>query len=640
MSDDDAINIPVGIFEPNRERVTLETGSLVQRGDTVYRIAQVLDFQSILGIDVETGRSTVLAVADLRPVATDKERAAAPDLTEIADIDWREAERRFAAIQPLLGRQQVGRIEVAGRSKEIGVDTATLYRWLQRYRATESVVALIPKKRGWRTGRRRIPAFAEGVIEEVIRDFYLTGQRSSAQKAVIEVLRRCEQRGIDAPSPSTIRARLRAIPERERLRGRGYKEKAKNKFLPAAGNFPNADYPLAVVQIDHTPADIILVDDIHRKPIGRPWITLAIDVYSRMVVGYYLSFDPPSETSVAMCVAQAILPKEEWLLLHKVEAQWPVWGMPRMIHVDNGSDFRSDNFKQSCLAYGINLEFRPVKQPRYGGHIERALGSLLKEIHDLPGTTFSSIKDKEGYDPEKHATMTKTEFEEWLVTLICKIYHERRHSTIGMSPLRKWEIGIFGNGEDQGVGLPPRPADRLTVLLDFLPSFRRTIQTFGVTIEGMTYYAEALRPWINAEDKEAPGKKREFVFRRDPRDISAVWFRDPSLNQYFKIPFANQSLPAMSVWEYDQAKEKLRREGAKALNDVQILHAVTELRGKVEEATERTKKARRQAQRRREHEKNISPAAPILPVRSTPPMPPIASLGLLDVDTEDFGDIA
>ncbi len=640
MSDDDAINIPVGIFEPNRERVTLETGSLVQRGDTVYRIAQVLDFQSILGIDVETGRSTVLAVADLRPVATDKERAAAPDLTEIADIDWREAERRFAAIQPLLGRQQVGRIEVAGRSKEIGVDTATLYRWLQRYRATESVVALIPKKRGWRTGRRRIPAFAEGVIEEVIRDFYLTGQRSSAQKAVIEVLRRCEQRGIDAPSPSTIRARLRAIPERERLRGRGYKEKAKNKFLPAAGNFPNADYPLAVVQIDHTPADIILVDDIHRKPIGRPWITLAIDVYSRMVVGYYLSFDPPSETSVAMCVAQAILPKEEWLLLHKVEAQWPVWGMPRMIHVDNGSDFRSDNFKQSCLAYGINLEFRPVKQPRYGGHIERALGSLLKEIHDLPGTTFSSIKDKEGYDPEKHATMTKTEFEEWLVTLICKIYHERRHSTIGMSPLRKWEIGIFGNGEDQGVGLLPRPADRLTVLLDFLPSFRRTIQTFGVTIEGMTYYAEALRPWINAEDKEAPGKKREFVFRRDPRDISAVWFRDPSLNQYFKIPFANQSLPAMSVWEYDQAKEKLRREGAKALNDVQILHAVTELRGKVEEATERTKKARRQAQRRREHEKNISPAAPILPVRSTPPMPPIASLGLLDVDTEDFGDIA
>ena len=84
---------------------------------------------------------------------------------------------------------------------------------------------------------------------------------------------------------------------------RGQKEKAKNKFTPTAGQFPNADYPLAVVQIDHTPADIILVDDQHRLPLGRPWITLAMDINTRMVVGYFLSFDPPSETSLSMCVS-------------------------------------------------------------------------------------------------------------------------------------------------------------------------------------------------------------------------------------------------------------------------------------------------------------------------------------------------
>jgi hypothetical protein len=37
-----------------------------------------------------------------------------------------------------------------------------------------------------------------------------------------------------------------------------------------------------VVQIDHTLLDIILVDDLHRLSIGRPWITLAIDVFSRI----------------------------------------------------------------------------------------------------------------------------------------------------------------------------------------------------------------------------------------------------------------------------------------------------------------------------------------------------------------------
>src|SRR5690606_38922356 len=106
---------------------------------------------------------------------------------------------------------------------------------------------------------------------------------------------------------------------------------------------------------------------------------------------------------------------------------------------------------------------RPVKQPRYGGHIERVLGSVLTEIHTLPGTTFSSIKDKEGYDPAKHASMTKSEFEVWLVTFICKVYHERLHTGIGMAPRTKWDIGIFGNAETQGIGLPPRPANRLSV---------------------------------------------------------------------------------------------------------------------------------------------------------------------------------
>jgi len=626
-------------FAPSRQRLVLRIGEYVRKGDAVFRITQILDFDSVIAVDVVSGKSELLSIADLRSADADIP-AFRGDLEEIADEDWKEARRRYAAIAPLVDRRIIGRDDAVKRAEEVGIDVATLYRWLKRYRSVGSVLALIPQKRGWREGRTRIPPFAEAIIEEVIHDFYLTSQRPTAQKAVIEVMRRCRERGIEPPSPGTVRARLNRIPERDRLRGRGYKEKAKNKFLPAAGSFPNADFPLAVVQIDHTPADIILVDDLHRKPIGRPWITLAIDVYSRMIAGYYLSFDPPSETSVAMCVAHAILPKDEWLLLHKVDAKWPVWGIPKTIHVDNGADFRSDNFRQSCLAYGINLEFRPVKQPRYGGHIERALGSLLKEIHDLPGTTFSSVKDKDGYDPEKHAAMTKTEFEEWLVAFICKVYHERLHTGIGMSPRKKWEIGIFGNAETQGIGLPPRPEDRMSVLLDFLPSFRRTIQTTGVAIDGMNYYAEALRPWVNAEDPDNPGKKREFIFRRDPRDISAVWFKDPVLGQYFKIPFADQSLPAMSVWEYEQAKKRLRQEGIKSVNEVQILRAITEMRNMVDDAKEKTKKARRQAQRRAEHEKKVSPAAPIPARHAPPPEQKPVSEQLLDSDIVGFGDIA
>ena len=642
MNDNDEFIMPNEAFEPIRERVTIDVGALVQQGEFVYRIAQVLDFESIIGIAVETGRSVPLRIGDLRPVsgAQEANRPVMQDLAEIADEDWRVAEQRFAAIKPLVDRHQVGREEAERRAKEVGVDPATLYRWLQRYKAYEVITALIPRKRGWKEGKGRIPLHADEVIEQIIKDFYLTPQRPTAQKTITEVQRKCLERGIKAPGPSAIRARISKVTEKESLRGRGFKEKAKNKFLPAAGNFPNADFPLSVVQIDHTPADIILVDDVYRKPIGRPWITLAVDVCSRVVTGYYLSFDPPSETSVAMCVAHSCLPKDEWLLLHNVDAQWPVWGIPKTIHVDNGADFRSNNFQKSCTTYGIHLEFRPVKQPRYGGHVERIIGTILKEIHDLPGTTFSSIKDREGYDSEKNATMTKSEFETWLVTLICKVYHQRMHSGIGMTPLRKWEIGIFGNAEVQGIGLPPRPADRMTILLDFLPSFQRTVQTFGVTIDGMSYYAEALRPWINAENRET-GKKQECIFRRDPRDISTILFFDPMLKQYFKIPFADQALPAMSIWEYQQAKERLKKEGAKSVNEHQVLRAITELRSHVEDSKEKSKAARRQAQRRKEHEKKVSPAAPLPTQQTKPPVVPPALLsGLIEGDIDTFGDIA
>ncbi len=641
--DDPNIEIQNEKFEPMRKRVDIQIGAFVQSGNVIYRIAQVLDFESIIGINVDSGRSTSLLIGDLRPLENDTSdvKLLSVDIAEIADEDWRIAEERFAAIKPLVNIYGYGRSDVEARAKETGVNTATLYRWLKKYNAYGAVSGLVPKKRGWKQGNSRIPAFAEEVIEEVIQDYFLTEQRPKAQKAITEVQRRCQQRGIESPSPNAIRMRLNNISEKIRLRGRGYKEKAKNKFVAMPGTFPNADYPLAVLQIDHTPADIILVDDVYRRPIGRPWITLAMDIYSRMITGYYLSFDPPSETSVAMCVSHSILSKEEWLLLHKVDSEWPVWGIPKTIYVDNGADFRSNNFQQSCLMYGINLEFRPPGRPHYGGHIERVLGTLLSEIHDLPGTTFSSIKDKEGYDPEKNATMTKTEFEEWLVTFICKIYNQRLHTSIGMSPMRKWEIGVFGNSETTGIGVPPRPADRHTVLLDFLPSFKRTVQKFGVTIDGLSYYAEALRPWINAEDPDHSGKKKKLIFRRDPRDISTVWFFDPTLCQYFKIPFADQGLPSMSVWEYQQAKEKLKIEGAKSVNEHQILHTITELRGKVDDAKEKTKKARRQAQRRKEHEKNISPAKPN-PTEKVENNDILVSsdLDLIDGEIDPYGDIA
>lgn len=597
----------------HRERINLEINELIQSEGNIYRITEFLDFQTLIAKSVETGRSSVLRLDQIYPLSSLHHEQIPEkvqiDIEEIADEDWKLANTRYDIIQPLLEKETIGRNDVQTRSQEIGVSVATLYRWLNRYRSSNTLSSLIPMSRGWKKDRTRLATETETLIDEVIQSFYLTHQRPTQQKAVLEVLRLCQLKKIPPPGASAIRQRILRISEKNRLKGRGFKEKAKNKFSPVPGQYPGADYPLSVIQIDHTPVDIILVDDIHRKPIGRPWLTVAIDVYSRMVTGYYLSFDPPSGTSVAMCIAHSIIPKEEWLRLHKIDSEWPVWGFPNMVHVDNGADFRAENFRQSCLMYGIHLSFRPVKTPRYGGHIERLLGTFMNEVHDIPGTTFSSVKDREGYDSEKNAIMTMSEFELWLLKSICKIYHHRTHNSIGMPPLKKWEIGIFGNADTEGIGMPARPANKFTIMLDFLPAYRRTVQTFGVTIEGITYYTDALRFWINASDPETQ-KKKQLIFRRDPRDVSFIWFFEPKLKEYFKVPVANQAWPSLSVWEYRQAKDRLKQKGYSKHNDHDLLMAITELRNDIEASKEKTKKARRLAQRRREHEKKITPATP------------------------------
>lgn len=627
-------------FVPDRARLSLERNAFVRYGEDVYRINQVLDFKTVVGINVYSGRAAALPVDALKPVAQERLDGLYInyDTESISEEQWEIAKTRYEAIEPLLGNVVRTKAEIKARALLYEVDTATIYRWMDRYKSWGELLALIPRKRGWQSGNARISAETDALIEEVIRDYYLSKTRPTVSKAVGEFRIRAEARGIPMVSESTIRQRISRVSDKQFLRGRGFADKARNSYTPSPGAFPGADFPLAVVQIDHTPIDVMVVDDVHRKSIGRLWLTLAIDVHSRMITGYYLAIDAPSVISVAMCVAHSIIPKEEWLIAHGIEGDWPVWGFPRILHSDNGADFRSESLRRSCSNYGIENRFRPVKRPKYGGHIERLLGRFMQEVHGLPGTTFSNIQEREGIDSDAQAALTVSEFEVWLVREILK-YNAHYHSKIFMSPMHKWNIGIFGGrDETPAIGLPPRPADPFTIQRDFLPAYERTIQHYGVELD-VTYYSEALRPWINAKDES--GKTRKFIFRRDPRDISQLWFYDPHLKQYFKIPVANQSFPATSVWEFRAAKKQAIEQGLAHIDENLIKRLILENRELVATAQVNTKKTRRIAQRQKIHQKNKTPAVPSVSATPVEHIAPVAHgfLGLLDDSDDVFEEI-
>lgn len=585
-----------------------EPGQVVQSGHRVYKITHLVSIDSVFAIDVETNESTRLRIDSLEPVEPDEERddvapVADRDLLLYSEKEWEQAQRRFQAIKLLLDNPLRTRADAEAIAKQHGVHTATLYKWLKTYQEAGHVSALVPTKRGRRTGTKMLQVEREKLISTVIDDEFLTKQRKRPQDVVDEVLRRARLAKIEAPHPNTIRNRIRTLPVAETLRRRGHREIARNQYEPVRGQFPNADFPLAVVQIDHTPADIILVDDVHRQPIGRPWLTFAIDVHSRMIVGMHVTFEKPSSTSVAMCISQAICPKREYLAELGVSGEWPVWGTMNVIHCDNAKEFRGAVLERACDEYAIDLQWRPVLRPHYGGHIERYMGTMANQIRKWPGATFSNPTQRKGYDSEGQAALTLREFEYLVVEFIVNVYHQRNHSELGMPPRKKWELGILGDATKPGVGIPPVPSDPARLQLDFMPFYERSVQQYGIQIECINYYDPVLDPYINSADLENPKKRRSFLIRRDPRDISKVYFFDPLSKSYYPIPYRDMGHPAMSAWELKEVQRVLKEQGRSHIDEHAIFDALGRMRNVVEQSVHKTKAARRQATR-------IPPKAP------------------------------
>ena len=580
----------------DRSRVEIKVNQFVNVDNTTYKITQLINFEEVIGINIDTKRAKRLLIKDIKPINPNSINAnniVHSDLNDIDESQYEKAKQRYKDIEPILKKQK-NRQEIEEYSKEIGVHFTTLYRWVERYKSTGTLLGLISKTPGQAEGEKRINTYAEHIMREVIESYYLTPQKPSVQSVIYKVFSECKKRDIQAPSKNTIRNRIKDITEYEKLKKQGSRSIARTKYEPAPGKF-EADHPLQLIEVDHTPVDIILVDDATRQSIGRPWITVAIDIYSRMIVGYYLSMNAPSVTSVGMCISNSILPKDEILLKHDVNSNWNVWGFPETIHVDNGADFRADAIKNAGLAYGINIEFRPVGRANFGGHIERVIGTLMSAVHNLPGSTFSNIQQRGEYDSDAHASMTFQEFEKWLLTFITKIYHKRTHSSIDMSPEQQWEEGIFG--EDSIVGLAPKPTNNISIFIDFLPFFTRTVQKNGVNIDGLNYYDHILRSKIHQYDDKDKKRKKQFIFKRDPRDISYVWFYEDSTQEYFKIPLADQSIPSMTLWEFETIKSKIKEKGTQRINQDAILEAYEELHQQISSSIKKSKKARRENQK-------------------------------------------
>ncbi len=531
---------------------------------------------------------------------------ATPDLTDVPADAWREARRRHEVIRVLADTPERTRADAVGAAEALACSLSLVYRLLARYLADPRVTSLLPGRRGRRHGQLLLSNDVDEVVRTTIGDVYLSRQRPRVSDVVIEIQRRCRVLGLPRPSRKAISLRIGRRAPAEVLAKRSGRKAARDRFAPATGSLV-APWPLALVQIDHTLVDVIAVDSVTRRPIQRPWLTIAIDVHSRCVAGFHLALEPPSATSVALCVAHAALPKAGWLMARDVAGEWPVQGVPERLHLDNAKEFHSEALKRGCEQYSIAVDYRPVRTPHYGGHIERLIGTMMGKVHLLPGTTFSDVRAKGDWKPDNTAAMTLDEIERWLAHAIVGVYHRDLHRGIGVTPLAAWERGILGDGDVPGRGAPTAVADPRRFLIDFLPIERRLVRREGVSLHSISYWSDVLRTWV--------GERERMIVRYDPRDLSRIHLLAPD-GRYYDLSYSDLRRPAISLWEHRLALRRLREEGRAGVDEDAIFAAIEAMRGIADKASAESKIARRQRERRRRLD--TRPIEQPQPVKSEP----------------------
>jgi putative transposase len=584
------------------KKLPLQPGSTVYYNHMQAEITKAVDLSSVMIQLVSSKEKMIVPIQDLRSEQDEnshKEKDHPNHLIGYTDKQWEEAKKRLNIIKPLLHPHRTTD-EVEKIAIQHNIHRSTIYRWIELYEKAGELLVLVPKytERGGK-GRKRINPETELVIENVINDLYLHKQKLTPKQIYIEIKRKCLNAGIHVPHENTIRNRIKTIPDKQIFKTRESRRNAEKLYGNKDGKFPSGDTPLEVVQIDHTPIDLLIVDEQYREPLGRPTLALAIDVYSRMIVGFHISLESASYFTASQCISQLILPKEKVLRDLDVKGEWNVWGIPKVIHMDNGSEFRNKEMEKTCENFGITLEWRPVARPQFGAHIERLIGTSMKKVHELPGTTFSNIQERGEYKSEKEAALTLTEFERWFCEYVVNVYNKTIHSGIDMTPEKKYEIGIFGDEHTVGRGYPERIMDEESLRLAFLPSVERTIQQAGVSVDKIFYYHDVLRKWIKAKDKY--GKGRKFTFKIDPRDISRIWFYDPEIKDFFPIPYRNVTYPHISRWELNKIKQYLAKKHIKDYDESVIFAAYDKMNHIQNEAQQKTKSARRAQEAKRIH---------------------------------------
>jgi len=495
---------------------------------------------------------------------------------------WEIAARRLKVINPLLelSIKELKRNKIEDNG--IKIQWFTAYDWVLKYRAAQGDIrSLLPDSS--KSGRKKCDLEPFGQeLWEYGKAAYLKRERKSIQGAynTMQAYAFSLKKGTECMSYSSFYRRIQELHGKEVATKRIGQRNAEKDFELTESEFPHADFPLQSVQIDHTPIDVLVVDEENRQVTERPYITVAFDSFSRCILGYHVTYNDPSRLSIAMTLLNCVQDKTD--SIQKIQEQFPdldektvnlienskwrdVYGLPYTLHMDNGSDFRSHDVRLFGISYKVHLHYRAVKKPQHGAYVERFLGTLNNRLHSVAGTTYSNTVEKREYPSEKRATYTIKELDARILSEIL-FYHEDYHQQIRMPPIRKWQDAFERNGTEPALTRNLSHINFPFFHLDILPSEMRSVQKRGVQMFNLNYAHPSIQKWIGTKESNNKASVRKFLIRYDPRDIRTVYFYDPQETGYLELKCNDRFVQTyyqdqeLTLWQWAAIKKNYKRE--------------------------------------------------------------------------------
>lgn len=479
--------------------------SIINVGDTIVTLKDANDHvtnvpSSAFEAQVAQGHIRGLAsqlLAGMSAEAHNKLVSASPQ-------DLKEAHRRHRAIR----QRQDGR-----SAREIGVPERTLRDWSKKFRNAQQLwgdgfLGLLPatKKRGNRNAK--LPQDTLDLMYEFILNQYETPTQKNMYVVYGELLRECQQRVIMPPSYKTFAGAVHRRPRHEQISKRKGPRAAyvhERFYFELSRTTPrHGDRPFEIGHIDHTQLDVELVSSDHGHNLGRPWATFLVDAYSRRLLAFYLTFDPPSYRS-CMMVLRACVQQHNRL--------------PQTIVVDGGKEFHSLYFDTLLARYEVTKKTRPGAKARFGSVCERLFGTANTEfIHNLAGNTqiMKNIRQvTKDWNPKGRAQWTLHELHDYLAAWAGEVYDTRDHPTLGASPRDTFAAGLLRTGSRDHRLIPYDEDFRMMTLPSTAKGTAMVQKGMGVRIQYIYYWSEEFRD---------PAVQRTLIpVRYDPFDAGIAY---------------------------------------------------------------------------------------------------------------------